>query len=229
MTPKTIGRVVGLLIVLQLLAQPVVNFRLLRPAMSSAEGFLASAAPLAGQVRLGVLLGLVVAGLSVALATTAWPVWRNASRALAQWHLLLASVGLALAAVEGVMLLTMLSTSQAWVAADAGARGPIEAFAALLQPMRTWAHHYGLLFGGATNLAMFAAMFRGALVWRPFAAFGVAAALLQMVGAAMPLFGERTVLALMMPLGIALLGLVAWLLWRGFPERPSATAPAPGG
>src|SRR5688572_26449166 len=104
MSPKNIGRILGLLIVLQLAAQPVMNFRLLRPAMSAAEGFLVTAAPHAAQVRLGVLLGLLVAGLSVAMATTAWPVLRNASRALAQWHLVLASAGLVLVAVEGVML-----------------------------------------------------------------------------------------------------------------------------
>jgi len=131
-----------------------------------------------------------------------------------------------LVAVEGVMLLTMLSTSQSWTAADVGARGSIEAFAAQLRPMRTWAHHYGLLFGGATYLAMFAVMFRGALVWRPFAVFGMVAALLQMAGSAMPLFGEATVLTLLMPLGLALFALVLWLLWRGFPERPAAMAQA---
>jgi hypothetical protein len=224
---QRIGRLFGLLILVQAVAAPVLNFVLLQPAMSSAAGFLVDAAPRASQVRLGVGLGLVVATIPVAMALLAWPLFRRDSPVLARACVVLACAGLLLAAVEGWLLLELLALSQDYHAADAAGQANRAAQGGgTVLSLRMACHYTGLVAGGAINLAFYAAMYRGALIWRPWAAFGMAAAALLMTSALLPLFGGHVVLALMLPLGLCHLALAAWLLWRGFPERPAAVADA---
>ena len=78
---------------------------------------------------------------------------------------------------------------------------------------------------GISILAFFVALFRFFLVPCALALFGGAAAALQIVTVTMPIFGQPVLFPLLLPLGIAILSIGAWLLVKGFaapaqfPER----------
>jgi hypothetical protein len=62
-------------------------------------------------------------------------------------------------------------------------------------------------------------LYRHALIPRALAAFGLIAVALQMTAVAMPLFGYRIVMLMIMPMGLAHLALSLWLTVKGFEER----------
>ena len=68
------SRVIGLLVLAQMVAGPLVNFVLAAP-LFGAPGFLVNAAPHSLQISLSVLLGLATGALSVGIAIAAFPVF----------------------------------------------------------------------------------------------------------------------------------------------------------
>jgi hypothetical protein len=120
-TAATAGRIVGALIIVQMVAGVLVNFVLTAPLFGS-PGFLVSAASHSLQIGLSVLLGLAMTALSVGIAIIMFPVIRQDAPGTALWLLALASVSLAITAVEQINVLSMLSLSEAYGKAVAGER-----------------------------------------------------------------------------------------------------------
>ncbi len=111
MTARNAARTIAVLLLLQMIAGPIVNFRLLLPVIGQSV-FLQEAAPHATQIGVAVVLGLVMVGISVGIAVVAWPIFRRHSRAMAFWLLALAIVNLGVGAVEYINTLSMLSLQQ---------------------------------------------------------------------------------------------------------------------
>lgn len=225
-TDQRAARTIALLLLVQMIGGPVVNF-LLMGRVVAAPGFLQNAATHSFEIGLAALLGPAMGMLSVGIAIAAWPVLRRHGRATGLWLLALAIASLALVAVEASTVLSMRSLSEAYAAAGAvDDGGQFQALATVVGAARTWAHYMNLIVVGAMTAVLYGALLRFALVPRALAAFGLAAALLMLVAVAMPVFGQRIVFPLLAPLGLAHLALVPWLLARGFAER-SLPAPAP--
>ncbi len=217
---KSVARWIGLLPLLQIAAGAVVNFMLLGPVFQNPPGFLLNAAPQALAVRLAVLFEIGLAAASVGIAIAAWPVFRRHSERMALWLIVLAAAGLALSALEGVGLMSMLSLSQAFAAAGAPDGDLYPALRGVVTATRNWSHFIRIAIAGAFILVLFVTLFRFRLVPRVLAGFGAAAALLQMSALSMPLFGQPIAFLMLAPLGIAVLGLAAWLLTKGLLENP---------
>ena len=215
-TPNRAGRLIGALILAQMVGGGVVNFVLAAP-LAAAPGFLVNAAPNASQIALSVLVGLAVAGLALAIAIVAYPVLRPRSQAMALWFLALAIVSLAVGVIEQTTVRSMLSLSEAYTQASAAAdREQYQALRVVVASARNWAHYVGLIVAGCTLFVFYAALFRFALVPRALAAFGLASVLLQIVAVAKPVFGHAIVFPLLAPLGLCQLLLAIWLIAKGF-------------
>ena len=119
------GRIVGVLILAQMAGGVLVNFVLTAPLFGS-PGFLVNAAPHSPQVALSVLLGLAFGAVSVAIAITAFQVFRQYANALALWLLALAAVTFAVQAVEQINVMSMISLSEAYTRASAAEREPFQ-------------------------------------------------------------------------------------------------------
>jgi Domain of unknown function (DUF4386) len=221
-----IGRIVGLLMLLQVPGGILGNFVLTAPVFA-APGFLVNAAPHATNVALSALVGIATSALSVAIAITLLPVLRRGSESLGLWLLSLAAVNLALAAVEQVTLLSMLSLSQAYAAAAAPDETLYQALRGVVAAARNWAHYVRLVVSGGALLVLFTAFLRLALVPRLLAGIGVAAVLLQMIAVAKPLFGGGVLFPLLAPIGLVMLATAAWLLARGLDTRALARGEIP--
>jgi hypothetical protein len=209
------SRWLAVLLIAQMVLGPIANFALPGPAFRGEDGFLVSAAPHATALSSAALLSIALAILSAGIAVVLWPVLRPLSERMALLLAVLASAGVALSGLENASLLSMLSLSQAYVAAGAPDETLYQALRGVVGAHRNWSHLMGLLVAGGTLLLMYAVLFRFRLVPRWLAGFGALAAVSQMIAVAKPLFGGWVIFPMLAPLGLAQLFLIGWLLWKG--------------
>jgi uncharacterized protein DUF4386 len=209
------SRVIGALILTQMVGGVLVNFVLTAPLFGE-PGFLVNAAPHSRQIGVSILVGLAVGAIWVAIAITALPVFRQYSEALALWLVALAVVNLSLAAVENMNVMSMLSLSEAYARAGAAGHDQFQALRGVVASARNWAHIVARIFDGGTLFVLYAILYRSALVPRALAAFGLVAVMLQVTAVAMPLFGHSVVFPMLAPLGVSQLVLASWLFAKGF-------------
>ncbi|HET7364833.1 MAG TPA: DUF4386 family protein [Burkholderiales bacterium] len=208
------GRLIGVLILMQMIGGATANFALEAPLFGS-PGFLVNAAPHARQIALGAVLALVVEALWVGIAVTVFATVYERSRTLASWFFALAIVALAVAVVESAAVMSMISVSEAYGKGGAAVREQLETVRVLVASARNWAHYLGRITDGCTILVFYTLLYRLALVPRALAGFGVLAALLMLTGVGMPLFGHEVLFPLLAPLGLVQLLLAGWLMVRG--------------
>ncbi|HZF10157.1 MAG TPA: DUF4386 domain-containing protein [Thermoanaerobaculia bacterium] len=213
------GRIVGALILAQMVGSVLVNFVLTAPLFGT-PGFLVSAAAHPRRIGISVLLGLAIGAISLAIAITAFPVFRPRSQAMTLWFFALGVVSLALAVVEQMNVMSMLSLSQAYAKTGVADRESFQALRGVVAASRNWAHFVGLIVGGCTHFVLYAVLYRFALIPRALAAFGLVAVLLQITAVSMPLFGHDVVFPLLAPMGVSQLALALWLLTKGFRDVP---------
>jgi hypothetical protein len=213
-TPKSVGRIVGILLLLQFIGGLLVNFVFMEPVFA-APGFLSNAAGHSLLISISVLLGLATGLTSVAIAITAYQLFRQYSQAMALWFIALALASFTLNAVENINLMSMLSLSEAYAKANGADHDLYQALRGVVAASRNWAHYIGLLGGGSALLVFYSILFRFALVPRVLAACGIGAVALQMIAVALPLFGQNILFQMLAPLAIVQLALTLWLLTKG--------------
>ena len=213
------GRIIGILIVIQMVGGTMVNFVLEAP-LFGAPGFLVNAASHSRQIGLAALLGLVTEALWIGIAVTAFPIYWQRARAMALWFVALAVVVLAVAVVENSSVMSMVSLSEAYSKASALDRGQLQSVRVVVASARNWIHYMGRIFDGVTIFVFYAALYRFALIPRVLAGFGLVAVLLMLTSVGMPLFGRPVVFPMLAPLGLSQLILALWLISKGFRDQP---------
>jgi len=218
------GRIIGALIIIQMIFGVVLNFVLEAP-LFGAPGFLVNAAHHSRQIGLAALLGLITEALWVGIAITVLPFGYRHSRTMTLWLASLAVVVLAVAVIENAAVMSMVSLSEAYAKASSADRGQLEAIRIVAASARNWPHFLARMLDGCTIFAFYAVLYQSALVPRMLAGLGLIASVLQVCGVAMPLFGHDVVFQMLAPLGLVQLILAVWLLGKGFREVESV-APA---
>jgi len=218
---KSVGRAMGILMLMQAVLGATVNFGLLGSAITGPPGFLTNAAANPMRMSIAAILMIAAGALSIATSTTAWPVFRRYSERMALWFLGLSVVGLALAAVESATVMSMLLLSQEYVKAGAADAGTFDGAATAVRYAKYWAHYTHLLIGSGLIFTLYITLFRFALVPRILAGAGVVAVLLQMTGLLLPFFGNRINFLFLAPMGLCHLVLTVWLLVKGLDDTHS--------
>src|SRR5687767_7742910 len=118
-TAFTIGRKVGILLLLQLIAALTLPFILSKPITFGSPAFLTAVAEHSFQVRSAVLLSFVGSALTVYLGITAFQLFRLFSKSVALLFLVACAVSCTLDVVQAGTILSMLSISNAFVASGA--------------------------------------------------------------------------------------------------------------
>jgi len=220
-TDAAAGRIIGVLLLVQMAGGLLVNFVLMAPVVA-APGFLENAAAHSLEIALSVLAGLATGAVSLGIAITAFPVFRQHSYAMALWLVALAAASFALTAVEQMSAMSMLSLSEAYARASPADAGLFQALRITVASSRNWAHYIGLIVAGGMILVFYAVLFRFALIPRALAAFGLVAVILQITAVTMPLFGQSIVFPMLLPLALGHLMTAVWLIARGFRARAAA-------
>jgi hypothetical protein len=214
--------VLGILLLVHLLCGLILPYVLLGPAMTPAGSVVGRAAGHAASMRTAVFLFVFAAGLVVASAIVAWPVFRRLDERLATAFLALAIANLPLQLFESGTVLTILSLGQ-HVAANGIDAPLIQAAAAPTVIARRWAHYTQLLTIVGWMFVLYLTLWRTRLVPRVLAALGMLTTVLQIAGVpARAFLGLGVMMELAMPLAPVHLALVLWLMVRGFTPAPHA-------
>jgi hypothetical protein len=213
---RTVGRLVGGLLLFHLVAGLMLPYILLKPAIAE-PGFLVNAARNPGSVRAPMLLFILSAAVVMATSIAAYPVLRQRSHRWALAVLALAIANVPLQMVESGMLLAMLSFSQQYVSAGGADGGTLPVVASAIGALRRGVHYLQLITVVSWIFVLFAALRRASLIPIGLAAAGMATCALQIFGVPLQaLLGYPLLTYLAMPLAPAYFGLALWLLVKGF-------------
>jgi Domain of unknown function (DUF4386) len=215
------GRVIGLLILVQMVGGSLLNFVLEAPLFRP-PGFLANAASHSQEIALGAVLGVVLEALWIGIAAVAFPIFYERSQRAALCFFAVAAAILALAVVENAAVMSMVSVSEAYAKASAGDRSQLETVRVIVASARNWVHYMARMTDGLAIVVFYVAVYRLAVIPRLLAGFGVVAAALQIIAVGMPLFHRDVVFVLLAPLGLCQLIVAIWLVARGFQGPPHA-------
>ena len=224
-TPIKTGHLIGVLLLVQVIFGSLDNFAFTAP-LCGKPGFLINAAPHANQIAFSALLGIGMGVLSLAIASLLYPIFKPYSQPMALFYFGLVTAGVALTVVENTKILSMLSLSQAYVAAGASQEALYQGLRIVVKDARNWTHYLSLLVSGVTIFTFYFTTLRFKLLPIALSIFGILAALSQLTAIAMPLFGRDVDFRLIAPLGICEMLLRGWLIVKGC--RESAGVPGEG-
>lgn len=222
---KRVGRIIGMLLVVQLAAGLIVPYILLQPVQA---GFLEAAAGMSTLIRLCVLTLFVGGAVSVAMSVAAWPLVHRHSHGLGMWLFALSVVNFTLQILENAHWLSMLSVSQAYAEAGAADAALYPSLAIVVRAAWKWTHYSHILIVVGWLFTLYWLLFRCAMVPRVLAAIGMVTCVMQFIGITLPAFGGYSMgfpMLLGMPLGVANLMLAGWLMAKGFKEPTVTQAP----
>lgn len=224
-----LGRIIGMLLLVQLVTGLIVPYVLLSPLTLAPASFLDTAAGMSIQLRLNVLLLFVGGAVSVGIAVVAWPAVREHSGRLGLWLLALAVGNFTLQIVENAHWLTMLSVSQAYTEASSADAALFQPLGIAIRSAWKWAHYSHILVVVGWLFTLYCLFFRCAMVPRALAAVGMVACVLQFTGITLPAFGGYRMPSpefFGMPLGLINLALAVWLMAKGFRDPPATPGAA---
>jgi len=223
---KSIGRTVGILLLLQLAAGLMLPFILWHPLMTGSPGFLTAAAEHSFQIRAAVFISFVGAALTVSLGITALPVFRQYGNAIALWFLVVCVISCALDFIHGGTVMSMLSLSQQFVNGGTAESGLYQVVGAAVASARRWAHAMQLVAVGGWVFVFYISLLLSGLIPRVLAALGLVGILLQFIGVTlMMLIGYSSIGQMAMPMLPIQIIVAVWLIVKGFREAlPEAAA-----
>lgn len=215
---KSIGRIIGILLLVQL-AGLIVPFVLLHPITGGSREWLVNAAGSSSQIKVAVFLLFANCALTVGISIAGWPVFRRHSERMAILLGAISVIMFTLQAVDNAHVLSMVSLSQQYLQAG----GPDDIFqtlAAAAGSTRRWVHYSELLAIDAWIFMLYGVLFRFRLVPRALAVFGLLTVLLHFTGITLPLWlGYSSVTLMGASMALSHLALALWLMAKGFKER----------
>lgn len=218
---KSIGRIIGLLLALQLPLGLILPFVLIQGPLSIVPpGFLVNAAADSSRIHLAVLIAFVGGALTVSIAITAYQVIRRNSQTMALWFLVLCVTSLAMDAIHNTAVMSMLSISERFAEAGSADAGLFQALGETVRSARYWAHYTQLVFIGGWIFMFYVIMLRFGLIPRLLATLGLIGILLQFIGVTLPaLLDYPSMPWLAYPLAPIHLTAAIWLTAKGFDEQ----------
>jgi hypothetical protein len=213
---KSIGRIIGILLFVQLVGLTV-PFILLLPITTS--GFLENAAGIAFQIRAAVILLFANSALTIGIAIWAFPVFREYSHRMALWLLALSIIWFTMQAADNAHILSMMSLSGQYAEGGALSAELFQTLGAMVRSTRRWMHYTELLVIDAWFFVFYSLLFRSALVPRALAVFGLIAVIIHTTGIPLPVFlGYASVPLMGFSLALSHLAVGTWLIAKGFKE-----------
>ena len=227
-TAFTVGRLVGILLLLQLIAALTFPFILSKPITLGSPAFLTAVAEHSFQIRSAVLLSFVGSALTVYIGITTFQIFRIHSKSVALLFLVVCAISCTLDVMQAGTMMSMLSISNEFVASGATDSGLYQVIGAAVASARRSAHIIQLLAIGAWMFIFYISLFRFKLIPRMLAAIGVIGVALQFIGVTlMMLLGYRSIGEMAMPLLPIQITVAVWLIIKGFKDpilKPAAVS-----
>ncbi|MCC3155243.1 DUF4386 domain-containing protein [Hymenobacter sp. BT770] len=225
-----LGRKIGILLLLQLVAALTLPFILMKPLTVGTPAFLTAVAAHSVKIRGAVLLSFVGSALTVYLGVTTFPLFRRYSQSAALIFMVICAVSCALDMVQAGTVMSMLAISTKFVAAGATDSGLYQVVGAAVASARRSAHATQLLAISAWMFIFYSSLLRFHLVPRVLAVIGVIGVSLQFTGVTLMMFlGYPAIGPMAMPLLPIQIVVAIWLIAKGVPDKsptPESARPA---
>lgn len=220
---KSTGRLVGALLLSTMVLGIWSNFGLTGPIYQGG-GFLENGAAMPLRFGLTAVTALVASAIGMVIAVLAYPLLKRATPRLALGYLMLVAAGFATTAVEQANFLSMQALAKQYAGSSGADPALYEALRSVVAANRNGIHFIDKIMGGASITLFCLALYRGRLVPRALAGFGMLAGLLQMGAIGQELFSRDFPVLMLAPLALTVLLLSLTLLVRGFATPPAAAA-----
>lgn len=212
-----VGRIMGILLLLQLATALTLPFILSRPITLGSPAFLTAVAEHSFQIRSAVLLSFLGSALTVSLGITAFQVIRLYNNSAALLFVVVCAISCALDVVHASTIMSMLSIGKAFVTENGANSELYQVVGAGVVASRRAAHATQLLAIGAWMLVFYIILFRFQLIPRVLAIVGIIGVLLQFIGVTLMMFlGYRSIGQMAMPLLPIQITVAVWLIINGF-------------
>ncbi|MGB5819939.1 MAG: DUF4386 domain-containing protein [Saonia sp.] len=216
-TGKHSGRIIGALLLLQLVLGILINQYLLGP-LTFASDFLTQISLHTTQVGIGVLMSLIAGAISIGIAVMLLPRFQNQNPGLSLWYLGFTIISFAVTVLDNISVLSLLSLSREYLAVGAEASSAyFETLGALTKGTRYWAHIMNLFVAGFSLSAFFYLFYVSKLVARFISVLGIIGVASMLAAVLLLFFGQPMSMLLYLPLAVATLLLALALLIKGFP------------
>jgi uncharacterized membrane protein YecN with MAPEG domain len=192
-----------------------------------APDYLVSAYPNRIQVTAGLLLELIAALAVVGIPVMMFPILRKDSETIALGYLALRVIESATVFVGNAGPRSLLTLSQEYVRAGAPEAPYFQTLGALFQAERYWAYPMlGVVFSFGA-LLFYYSLFRSRLIPRFISGWGLAGAVLLLIGLVVGMFGSSAgVMVFAAPIALNELFLAIWLIVKGFSGSAAITESA---
>ena len=212
-----IGRMVGILLLLQLIAALTLPFILAKPITLGSPAFLTAVTGHSFQIRSAILLSFVGSALTVYLGITTFPVFGLHSKSVALLFLVVCAVSCTLDIVHAGTIMSMLSISNEFSKSRAANAELYQVIGTAVAAARRSAHMTQLLAIAAWMFVFYVSLLRFNLIPRVLAVVGIIGVSLQFIGVTlMMLLGYRLIGQMAMPLLPIQITVAVWLIIKGF-------------
>lgn len=215
--PSSIGRTVGILLLLQLVAALTLPFILSKPITFGSPAFLAAVTAHAFQIRFAVLLSFIGAGLTVYLGVTAFQVFKLYNFSVALLFVVVCGISCTLDVTQAGTIMSMLSISNEFVTSGSANPEIYRIIGGAVASARRSAHIMQLVAIAAWMYVFYISLLRFKLIPQLLSLIGVVGVTLQFVGVTlMMLLGHRAIGQMAMPLLPIQITVGVWLIVKGF-------------
>ncbi|MBK8146970.1 MAG: DUF4386 domain-containing protein [Acidobacteria bacterium] len=215
-TATSVGRTVGILLLLQMVSALIFPFVLMRAIAGGYPDFLEAAAASGAQIRTGIGLAFAGAALTLFLGIKMFPVLRQHSLGAALWFLGICAISCGLDAAHNSTVMSMLSVSERFANSGGAEAAVYQAWGAVAASMRRSAHVVQLVAIGAWMMTFYISLWRFRLVPRQLSMVGIVGVASQFTGVtAMMFLGYPSLGYLAMPLAPIHAAAAIWLIAKG--------------
>jgi hypothetical protein len=215
------GRIVGFLILLTFILGVVV-YQVLQGPVLFADDFLTATAANKYPIISSTLLGLLNGIITIGIAALMLPVFKQYNLSLSFLFLSLAIVSFVMIAIDNVSTLSILELSISNSNNEANNDGAMGIISGLLYQKHWWTHYMSLLSSSFYLFTFYLLWYQSKLIPKVLSLFGMFAVLMMFVEILASIYGQSIDMMLMLPLGIAQLSLIVWLLIKGIDQQKSA-------
>ena len=217
LTEKNIIKLAGVLLIFQLFTAIISYSVILEPILYS-QNFLEEIVSNTTRVRIAAILDFVTTLAYFGFAIILYPILRRYSERIALWYAGIKLSEFVTLTLSGILLLTILSTGQMYVAAQPEEVSYLESFAKIIRSARVHTQNLNLLAYGFGTYLFYYLLFITRLVPRFISLWGFFAVTGMLSEIMLSLFDRSSgtlVYILGMPLGLLEIFLGFWLIIKG--------------
>jgi hypothetical protein len=207
--PKTTGRMLGAMLLLQFVAI-MVGFILITAPLQT--DYLATAGPNAVRIKAGLLVLLANCALTIGISIAAWRIVRRHSQTAAIWLIAVSVFMFVMQGIDAIHSISMVNLSQQHLATG----DVVDSIANALRAKRRWTHFVELWAIDAWLITFYAIVLGYGLIPRVVAGLSLLTVVIHLLAIPLPgILGYGINTTFGVPLAFGMLLTAGWLIVRG--------------